>query len=159
MTRPESLPFFSVFDYLHGLKISRQPNETTVAFIGSNVTLTWNLILTPNETKKDLEVRFGTWNKNYHYLESSIKIFTLEADGTMRDRTAKSSLARRWFWVGDISRNYTVAYQLTNVQPSDARDYGIWVHVDLLPPSTEERGPYSLAVKVRNPSCLRNNFL
>ncbi|XP_068731751.1 fibroblast growth factor receptor 1-like isoform X2 [Montipora capricornis] len=140
------IPLF-FFDYLHGLKISRQPNETTVAFIGSNVTLTWNLILTAKETKKELEVWFGTWNKNFHHFESPLKIFILKADGTMHDETVNSSLAWRWFWAGDISRNYTVAYQLTNVQPSDAIDYGIWVRVDLFPPPTEERGPYYLAVK------------
>ena len=73
MTSPETLLLFSVFDFLHGLKISSQPNETTVAFIGSNVTLTWNLILTAVERKEDLEVWIGTWNKNYHYIESFLK--------------------------------------------------------------------------------------
>ena len=91
---------------------------------------------------------FGTWNKNYHFIELFLKKFTLEANGTMHDQTAKSSLAWRWFWAGDMFRNYTVAYQLTNVQPSDARDYGIRVGVDLFPASLDSRGPFSLVVKV-----------
>ncbi|XP_068731747.1 fibroblast growth factor receptor 1-like [Montipora capricornis] len=142
------IPLF-FFDFLHGLKISSQPNETTVAFIGSNVKLTWNLILTAEEKKEDLEVWFGTWNKNYHFIDSFLKKFTLNSSGTTNDQTANSSLAWRWFWAGDISRDYTVAYQLTNVQPSDARDYGIRVRVDLFPPPTEELGPFSLVVKDR----------
>ncbi|XP_068686801.1 fibroblast growth factor receptor 1-like isoform X2 [Montipora foliosa] len=140
------IPLF-FFDFLHGLKISSQPNDTNVAFIGSNVTLTWNLILTAEEKKEDLEVWFGTWNKNYHFIDLFLKKFTLNSSGTTNDQTANSSLAWRWFWAGDISRDYTVAYQLTNVQPSDAGDYGIQVRVDLFPPPTEELGPFSLVVK------------
>ena len=150
---------FSVFDFLHGLQFGSQPNETTVAFIGSNVTLTWNLILTAEEKKEDLEVWFGTWNKNNHYIELFLKKFTLNSSGNTNDDTGNRTLAWRWFWAGDISRDYTVAYQLTNVQSSDARDYGIRVRVDLFPPSLESRGPFSLAVKVRKPSCLGHNFL
>ena len=102
---------------------------------------------------------FGTWNKNYYFIELFLKKFTLNSSGNTNDETANNTLAQRWFWAGDISRDYTVAYQLTNVQSSDARDYGIRVRVDLFPPSLESRGPFSLVVKVRKPSCLGHNFL
>ncbi|XP_068691349.1 limbic system-associated membrane protein-like [Montipora foliosa] len=138
------IPLF-FFDFLHGLQFGN--DKTTVAFIGSNVTLTWNLILTAEEKKEDLEVWFGTWNKNYHFVESFLKKITLESNGTMHDQTVNSTLAWRWFWTGDISRDYTVAFQLTNVQPSDAGDYGIRVRVDLHPPSFESQGPFSLVVE------------
>ena len=123
---------FSVFGGIHGFTITRQPNRTKIAFTGSNVTLSWNLVLTTKEKTEKLEVRFGHWDN--HKLIS--------------DETENLSKARRWHWNGDVSRTYAIAYQLTNAQHDDAGNYGIRVRVDTWPPDLQRKGPFSLAIRV-----------
>ncbi|XP_074633471.1 fibroblast growth factor receptor 1-like isoform X1 [Acropora palmata] len=134
------------FGGIHGLTISREPNQTTIAFAGSNVTLSWNLILTPKEKTELLEVWFGTWNNNYQMIGTFLKKIT-KTNGSIVDATENTQKAKRWHWNGDISRNYTIAYQLTNAQHDDAGDYGIRVRADTWPPGIESKGPFSLAIR------------
>ena len=148
---------FSVFGGIHGLRISREPNQTTIAFAGSNVTLTWNLILSPTEKTEKLEVWFGTWNNHYKFIETFLKKFTL-ANKLKMDETENTQKAKRWHWNGDISRNYTIAYQLTNAQHDDAGDYGIRVRADTWPPGMESKGPFSLAIRVGHSSVKKRTF-
>ena len=143
---------FSVFGGIHGLTISREPNQTTVAFAGSNVTLSWNLILTPEEKTELLEVWFGTWNNNFQMIGIFLKKFATTNGSIVDDATENTQKAKRWHWNGDISRNYTIAYQLTNAQHDDAGDYGIRVRADTWPPGIESKGPFSLAIKVGHSS-------
>ena len=125
----KNVHLFSVFGGIHGLTISREPNQTTIAFAGSNVTLSWNLILTPMEKTELLEVWFGTWNDNYKIIGKFFKKLST-TNGSIDDATENSQKARRWHWNGDISRNYTIAYQLTNAQHDDAGNYEIMVRVN-----------------------------
>ena len=142
---------FSVFGGIHGLTISQQPNQTTIAYAGSNVTFSWNLILTPTEKTEKLEVWFGTWNNHNNFIGKFLKKFTL-ANGAISDETENIPQAKRWHWNGVISRNYAIAYQLTNAQHDDAGNYGIRVRVDTWPPEMQSKGPFSLAIRVRNSS-------
>ncbi|KAK2564732.1 Hemicentin-1 [Acropora cervicornis] len=146
-----------VFGGIHGLTISREPNQTTIAFAGSNVTLSWNLILTPKEKIELLEVWFGTWNNNYQMIGTFLKKFT-KTNGSILDATQNTQKAKRWHWNGDISRNYTIAYQLTNAQHDDAGDYGIRVRADTWPPGIESKGPFSLAIRVGHSSVKKRRF-
>ena len=145
---------FSVFGGIHGLTISREPNQTTVAFAGSNVTLSWNLILTPEEKTELLEVFFGIWNNDFHMIVKSLKQFKTNGSIVDHDFTENTlnHKAKRWHWNGDISRNYTIAYQLTNAQHDDAGDYGIRVRANTWPPGIESKGPFSLAIRVGHSS-------
>ncbi|XP_044179925.1 hemicentin-1-like [Acropora millepora] len=68
-------------------------------------------------------------------------------NGSINDATDYTQKAKRWNWNGDISRNYTIAYQLTNAQHDDAGDYGIRVRADTWPPRMESKGPFSLAIR------------
>ena len=148
---------FSVFGGIHGLTISREPNQTTIAFAGSNVTLSWNLILTPKEKIELLEVWFGTWNNNYQMISKFLKK-TTKTNGLIVDETENTQKAKRWHWNGDLFRNYTIAYQLTNAQHDDAGDYGIKVRADTWPPSMESKGPFSLAIRVGHSSVKKRRF-
>ena len=150
---------FSVFGGIHGLTISRQPNKRTIAFARSNVTFSWNLILIPEEKKEDLEVWFGIWNNAYSSIGVYLKKFTM-INGLIHviDITDNKRKAKRWHWNGDISRNYSIAYQLTNAQYNDTGDYGIEVRVDTWPAKKESRGPFSLAIRVRHSSVKTSAF-
>ena len=155
----KNVRLFSVFGGIHGLTISQQPNRTTIAFAGSNVTFNWNLILTPKEKNEDLEVWFGIWNNNYGSIGVYLKKFTLIYGSIhVTDMTDNKQKAKRWHWNGDISRNYTIAYQRTNAQYDDAGDYGIEVRVDTRPAQTASKGPFSLAIRVRHSSVKTTDF-
>ena len=149
---------FSVFGGIHGLTISQQPNRKTIVFAGSNVTFNWNLILTPKEKNEELEVSFGIWNNNYHSIRVYLKKFIMTKGSIhVTDMTDNKQKAKRWHWNGDISRNYTIAYQLTNAQYNDTGDYGIEVRVDTFPSQTASKGPFSLAIMVRHSSVKISN--
>ena len=153
----KNVHLFSVFGGIHGLTISREPNQTTIAFAGSNVTLSWNLILTPKEKIELLEVWFGTWNTNYKMIGTILKKIAT-TNGSINDATDYTQKAKRWNWNGDISRNYTIAYQLTNAHHDDAGDYGIRARADTWPPGMESKGPFSLAIKVGHSSVKKRRF-
>ncbi|XP_067044403.1 fibroblast growth factor receptor 1-like isoform X2 [Acropora muricata] len=140
------ISFHVVFGGIHGFTISRQPNRTTITFAGSNVTLSWNLILTPKEKTEKLEVWFGTWDNHNKFIGTFLKKFTL-ANKLISDETENISKAKRWHWNGDVSGTYAIAYQLTNAQHDDAGNYGIRVRVDTWPPDMQSKGPFSLAVR------------
>ena len=147
----KNLRLFSVFGGIHGFTISREPNRTTIAFAGSNVTLTWNLILTPTEKTEKLEVWFGTWDNHNKFIGTFLKKFTL-ANKLISDETENISKAKRWHWNGDVSRTYAIAYQLTNAQHDDEGNYGIRMRVDTWPPDIQSKGPFSPAIRVRHSS-------
>ena len=153
----KNMHLFSVFGGIQGLTISPEPKRTTIAFAGSNVTLSWNLILTPKEKTELLEVWFGTWDCNFQMIGTFLKKFST-TNGSIVDFTENTHKAKRWHWNGDISRNYTIAYQLTNAQHDDAGDYGIRVRADTWPPWIESKGPFSLAIRVGHSSVKKRRF-
>ena len=149
----KNVRLFSVFGGIHGLTISRQPNNRTIAFARSNVTFSWNLILTPEEEKEELEVLFGIWNNANSAIGVYLKKFIM-INGSLHvtDMKNNKQKAKRWHWNGDISRNYYIAFQLINAQYNDTGDYGIEVRVDTWPAKKETKGPFSLAIRVRHSS-------
>ena len=151
------MPLFSAFCGIHGFTISRQPNRTTIAFTGSNVTLSWNLVLTPKEKTEKLEVWFGTWDNHNKFIGTFLKKLTL-ANKLISDETENISKAKRWHWNGDISGDYIIAYQLTNAQHDDAGNYGIRVRVDTWPTDMQSKGPFSIAIRVSHSSVKKCRF-
>ena len=63
--------------------------------------------------------------------------------------------ARRLYWVGDLKRDYYIAFQLVNIQRDDAGDYGVKLRVDnyISRPSTLQSW-FTLKVEVRKVSSL-----
>ena len=39
-------------------------------------------------------------------------------------------MSRRLYWVGDLKRDYYIAFELVNIQRDDAGDYGVKLRVD-----------------------------
>lgn len=107
----KNVHLFSVFGGIQGSTISPEPKRTTISFAGSNVTLGWNLILTPKEKTELLEVWFGTWNNNYKIISTFLKKFST-TNGSIVDAIENTQKAKRRHWNGDISRNYTIADDL-----------------------------------------------
>ena len=64
-------------------------------------------------------------------------------------------MSRRLYWVGDLKRDYYIAFQLVNIQRDDAGDYGVKLRVDNYPrrPSTLNSW-FTLKVEVR-----KNNLI
>ena len=59
-------------------------------------------------------------------------------------------MSRRLYWVGDLTQDYYIAFQLVNIQRDDARDYGVKLRVDNYPrrPVTLQSW-FTLKVEVR----------
>ena len=64
-------------------------------------------------------------------------------------------MSRRLYWVGDLKRDYYIAFELVNIQRDDAGDYGVKLRVDNYPrrPSTLQTW-FTLKVEVR-----KNNLI
>ena len=64
-------------------------------------------------------------------------------------------MSRRLYWVGDLKRDYYVAFQLVNIQRDDAGDYGVKLRVDNYPrPPLTLNSWFTLKVEVR-----KNNLI
>ena len=72
----KNVHLFSVFGGIQGLITTISPNEQQSPFAGSNVTLSWNLILTPKEKTELLGVWFSTWDNNYKIISTFLKKFS-----------------------------------------------------------------------------------
>ena len=64
--------------------------------------------------------------------------------------------SRRLNWVGDLKRDYYIAFQLVNIQRDDAGDYGVKLRVDNYPhrPLTLQSW-FTLEVEVKKVSSLQ----
>ena len=64
-------------------------------------------------------------------------------------------MSRRLYWVGDLKRDYYIAFELVNIQRDDAGDYGVKLRVDNYRrrPSTLQTW-FTLKVEVR-----KNNLI
>ena len=59
-------------------------------------------------------------------------------------------MSRRLYWVGDLKRDYYIAFQLVNIQRDDAGDYGVRLRVDNYDgPPLDLRSWFALKVEVR----------
>ena len=58
---------------------------------------------------------------------------------TTVNKSSENRKSRRLYWVGDLKRDYYIAFQLVNIQRNDAGDYGVKLRVDDYP-----RRPFTL---------------
>ena len=134
---------------VHGVTFYTKPNRTIVALTGSTQTFTWSMDLSAEEKTKQLKAQFGPWDKHHHWLKTYFITFIREPSGEENETKGSHTMARRLSWAGDLSRKYSVAFQLTNIQRNDSGKYGIRFRVHDFPP--EERYDwFSLEVEVSN---------
>ena len=114
-----------------------------MVFTGSNQTFTWQLSLTDQEKSRQLQVQFGRWGKDQGRVYLMTFIQEPSANGSVDTWTLK-----RLHWVGDLTRDYFVAFKLFDIKLSDSGDYGIRFRVDGFPPATHER-LFTLSVQVK----------
>ena len=113
---------------------------------GSNHTFTWQLNLTDQEKSAKLAVQFGRWDKDLDNLKGGYLMTFIQnppANGSVEIWTLK-----RLQWVGDLTRDFFVAFKLFDVKRSDSGDYGIRVRVALFPIVTTESW-FTLSVQVK----------
>ena len=99
---------------------------------GSNQTFMWQLNLTDQEKSEGLKAQFGRWNKD----EDSVKgryLMTFIQKPSANGSVETSNL-KRLQWVGDLTRDYFVAFRLFDVKLSDSGNYGLRFRVDFFPP-------------------------
>ena len=141
---------FSVVDQVYGASFVTEPNKTTVVTTGSNQTFTWQLNLTNQEKLKQLQVQFGPWNKDLDIIAGSYLVTFIQepsANGSVL-LTTNHSIVKRLQWVGDLTRDYFVAFKLFDVKLSDFGDYGIRFRVEFFPIVTLESW-FTLSVQVK----------
>ena len=142
---------FSVFDKVDGLSFVTEPNKTTVVSTGSTQTFTWQLNLTDREKSAKLDVMFGRWDKDLDKVEGSyLMTFSQKPSGNGSVRIWN---LKRLQWVGDLTRDYFVAFKLFDARLNDSGDYGIRFRVNLFPPEIKESW-FTLSVQVKTHSSL-----
>ena len=116
---------------------------------GSSQTFTWRLNLTDQEKLKQLKVQFGSWDKDFD-VAAGIYLMTFFQEPSANGSVVKTnhSIVKRLQWVGDLTRDYFVAFKLFDVKLSDSGDYGIRFRVDLFPAVSLESW-FTLSVQVR----------
>ena len=141
---------FSVFAKVYGLGFVTEPKKTTVVSTGSTQTFTWQLNLTDREKSKKLDVQFGRWDKDLDKVKGRyLSTFSQKPSGNGSVKIR----GLRFHWVGDLTRDYFVAFKLFDAKLNDSGDYGIRFRVDLFPPETKESW-FTLSVQVKTHSSL-----
>ena len=138
--------FVSVVDKISGLSFVTEQNKTTMVFTGSNQTFTWQLSLTDQEKSKQLTVQFGRWDKELDNVKGGY-LMTFIQEPSDNGSVGTWNL-KRLQWLGDLTRDYFVAFKLFNVKLSDAGDYGIRFRVDGFPIKTKQSW-FTLSVEVK----------
>ena len=126
-----------------------------MVFTGSNQTFTWQLSLTSQEKSKKLQVQFGRWDKDLDIAKDSYLMTFIQEPLTNGSVVkANHSIVKRLQWVGDLARDYFVAYKLFDAKLSDSGDYGIWFRVDGFPIKTLTSS-FTLSVQVKKELFIR----
>ena len=140
-----------MFIKANGLSFVSGPDKITInATTGSNQTFTWKLNISQEHKKRELNAQFGPWNGIYKFVNPIIT-FSQELSGnTNVFKSSENPKSRRLYWVGDLKRDYYIAFQLVNIQHDDAGDYGVKLRVDNYPrrPVTLQ-SRFTLKVEVR----------
>ena len=122
---------------------------------GSNQTFTWQLSLTDQQKAKQLKVQFGRWDKDLDSVKGPYLLtFIQEPSANGSVVKANHSIVKRLQWVGDLARDYFVAYKLFDAKLSDSGDYGIWFRVDGFPIKTLTSS-FTLSVQVKKELFIR----
>ena len=147
----------SVFVKANGLAFVSGPDKITVnATTGSTETFTWKLNISQEHKQRELKAQFGPWNGSYKLVKPIMITFKQDLSGkTSVDRSSENLKSRRLYWVGDLKRDYYIAFRFVNIQRDDAGDYGVKLRVDKYPyrPLTLKSW-FTLKVEVR-----KNNLI
>ena len=142
--------FFFIFK-ANGLAFVSGPDKITVnATTGSNQTFTWKLNISQEHKDRALKVLFGPWDGSYKFVRPIITFNQNLFGNTTVDKSPENRKSRRLYWVGDLKRDYYIAFQFVNIQRDDAGDYGVKLRVDNYPyrPLTLQSW-FTLKVEVR----------
>ena len=121
----------SVFNKANGLAFVSGPDKITInATTGSNQTFTWKLNISQEHKQRELKAQFGPWNRRYKLVNRIITFNQKLSGNTTVTKSAANHKSRRLYWVGDLKRDYYIAFQLVNIQRDDAGDYGVKLRVD-----------------------------
>ena len=146
----------SVFNKANGLAFVSGPDKITInATTGSSQTFTWKLNISQEHKERVLKAQFGPWNRSYQLVRAIITFNQNLFGNTTVSKSSENRKSRRLYWVGDLTRDYYIAFQLVNIQRDDAGDYGVKLRVDNYPgrPSTLQSW-FTLKVEVR-----KNNLI
>ena len=107
------------------------PDKITVnATTGSNQTFTWKLNISQEHKDRALKAQFGPWNGSFKIVTPIITFNQNLFGNTTVDKSPENRKSRRVYWVGDLKRDYYIAFQFVNIQRDDAGDYGVKLRVD-----------------------------
>ena len=140
-----------MFNKANGLAFVSGPDKITInATTGSNQTFTWKLNISQEHKQRELKAQFGPWNRRYKFVNQIITFNQKLSGNTTVTKSAANRKSRRLYWVGDLKRDYYIAFQLVNIQRDDAGDYGVKLRVDNHPrrPSSLQSW-FTLKVEVR----------
>ena len=112
-----------------GLAFVSGPDKITInATTGSTQTFTWKLNISHEHKERALKAQFGPWDGGYK-LVNPIITFDSSRNPPV-DKSPENRMSRRLYWVGDLKRDYYIAFELVNIQRDDAGDYGVKLRVD-----------------------------
>ena len=140
-----------MFNKANGLAFVSGPDKITInATTGSNQTFTWKLNISQEHKQRELKAQFGAWNGIYKFVNPIITFGQKPSGNTTVNKSLENRKSRRLYWVGDLKRDYYIAFQLVNIQRDDAGDYGVKLRVDNYAdrPSTLQSW-FTLKVEVR----------
>ena len=124
----------SVFIKANGLAFVSGPDKITInATTGSNETFTWKLNISQKHKERELKAQFGPWNESYKLMNPIITFNQKLSGNTTVQKPLGNRKSQRLYWVGDLKRDYYIAFQLVNIQRDDAGDYGVKLRVDNYP--------------------------
>ena len=124
-----------MFVKANGLAFVSGPVKITVnATTGSTETFTWKLNISQEHKERELKAQFGPWNGSYKLVQPIMITFNQDLSGkTSVYRSSENLKSRRLYWVGDLKRDYYIAFRFVNIQRDDAGDYGVKLRVDKYP--------------------------
>ena len=122
----------SVFIKANGLAFVSGPDKITIkATRGSSQTFTWKLNISKEHKERALKAQFGPWNGSYKLVRPIMITFIQDLSGnTSVTKAPDNRKSRRLYWVGDLKRDYYIAFQFVNIQRDDTGDYGVKLRVD-----------------------------
>ena len=146
-----------MFIKANGLAFVSGPDKITMnATTGSNQTFTWKLNISQEHKERALKAHFGPWDGSYKFVQPIMTVFNQDRSGnTTVYMNPENRMSRRLYWVGDLTQDYYIAFQLVNIQRDDAGDYGVRLRVANYParPSILQSW-FTLKVEVRKKTIL-----